>query len=112
MAALSVGGVSVKVQRARRVRRALAVAERMFDDSVVTTRPGSASSLREWEVEAGIYTAAEATTLLSTLEAPGNLTATGDIIGGSLSARASAIRVERGTIESHVFVTFTLTEAP
>lgn len=112
MPALAIGGSAVSVLNARMRREALSVPERMQSGNLVGARPSGAADRDVWEVEAGVLTAAGATSLIATLTAPGTVTASGDIIGGSITARAEGVRSRRGSLESHVLVTFLLVEVP
>lgn len=112
MPALAIGGSPVSVMRARTRFEALSVSERMQSGNLVGARPSGAADREVWELEAGVLTPSAATSLISTLTAAGTVTASGDIIGGSITARASGVRSRRGTLESHVFVMFTLTKVP
>lgn len=110
MAALSIGGNTVSVQRARRVRVPLAVSERMQDGSLVSARPGARADHFEWEVDAGILSTGTASTLVTVLTAPGSFTATGDIVGGSVTALGTEVETERGELPGHVYLRFRMRE--
>ena len=110
MAELRVAGTDYKVGTASLRYRELAVRSRVFTGKIVTDRPGAAAVGRVWTVTTDILSEAEAETLCADLVAPGTVTATGDVIGSSVTCKSANVVEEIGQLESHRRVSFELHE--
>lgn len=110
MAQLSIDATAYEVAQARVRYRELAYRARAFNGKVVTDRPGSAAVGRTWFITTDILSESAADTLVTTLTDPGTVTATGDVIGSSVTCKAANVREEVGDLESHRRVSFELHE--
>lgn len=110
MAELRVAGTDYGVSSAALRYRELAVRSKVFTGKIVTDRPGAAAVGRVWTITTGVLTEAQANTLCSNLVAPGTVTATGDVIGSSVTCKAANVYEEVGQLEDRRRVTFELHE--
>lgn len=110
MAQLSIDATAYKVAQASLRYRELAVRNRVFSGKIVTDRPGSTAVGRTWSITTDVLSESAAASLVTTLTDPGTVTATGDVIGSSVTCKAARVVEEIGQLDSHRRVSFELHE--